>query len=83
MKKLGSHSSTIKVLALSDINKFSMNVVVNFIVVMTFKGDTIAKIGLLWFLPIKVFQIPNHFQGLHDKNENSRTLQKVYDCNQN
>jgi hypothetical protein len=60
-----------------------MNVIVNFTDFMTFKGNTIAIIGLLWFLPIKVSQIPNPFQGLHDMNETSRTLQKVYDYNQN
>ncbi len=43
LKKLGSHSSTIEVLALSDINNSSMNLVVNFINVMAFKGNTITK----------------------------------------
>jgi hypothetical protein len=60
-KKLGSHSSTIEVLALSDINNSSTNVVVNFIDVMTLKDNTIVKNWIVIILTNQGVSNPKSF----------------------
>ncbi len=64
LKKPSSYSSIIEVLALSDINNSSMNVVVNFIDVMTLISNTIVKNWIVIIITNQGVSNPKSFSNI-------------------